>query len=631
MIELFDQLEVILSAPNPNFDNFTHNLITVQPELSPWELARSNVLLRLVAVLQNYEAGQTSLVDLAVLLRQALRIYHRRLIITHRLWEALSPIASKFGLQATRDAESGGTLLSAEPWKPYWLAATIAIDRLEMRRNDPLVIGDGLLYATSQTLTYKSEAQKSAVQACLFGSPGSTTLVTLPTGAGKSMCILLPAWQASQGGVIKGGTTLVVVPTVSLALDQMERAKTYFGSAKNEAYEPHALVGGTSEEEKEIIFRGLLNGTLPVLYTSPESLLNSRLYTTCLIAAENGLINRLVIDEAHIVETWGAGFRTEFQLLGAYQKLLLEKSQGQLRTVLLSATVSEKCDSLLELLFAPATGLNRVQSNRLRPEPSYWFSYCKREEERQRRVLEAFYYLPRPIILYVTQPEKANEWSERLSKSGFNRLATYTGETNDTDRRAILEKWQANQLDIIVATSAFGLGVDKGDIRTIIHACLPENLGRFYQEIGRGGRDGCSSISLTCVTYDDRNLAFTMTRTSVITPDRAADRWKSLWKNRQGEGKLWSVDINNTPKDLVKRGQLPPSEANREWNEHILLLMQRAGIIRILDSKDKNLQTYANRLKPGVEESLWLPLELLKPEILNDRMAFKNLITPLRE
>lgn len=630
MIDLFNQLENFLAASFVNLDNFT-TLEAAASASTTLEHAGNQVILRLARAFLDYEEGHASLTDVAVLLRQVIRTHHRRISIPNRLMEGLREIAFKFGLQAVRDDLKGGAILNADSWQPNWLPATNSIDRLDLRRKDPPVPGDGLLYAASKTLTYKSEAQKAAVQACLFSPEGSSTLITLPTGAGKSMCILLPAWQSSQGGTVKGGTTLVVVPTVSLALDQVSRAKTYFRDARNEAYEPHALVGGTSEEEKEIIFRAFLNGTLPVLYTSPESLLNTRLYNVCLTAAENGLLNRLVVDEAHIVETWGAGFRTEFQLLAAYQKLLLGKSGDRLRTVLLSATVSENCENLLEHLFATPMGLNRVKSNRLRPEPSFWFSFCQREDERQRRVLDAVHYLPRPLILYVTRPIQASEWNERLGKAGFKRLATYTGDTNDTDRRFILDKWQNDEIDIMVATSAFGLGVDKGEIRTIIHACLPENLDRFYQEVGRSGRDGCSSISLACGTHEDKDLAFSMTRTNVITPERAADRWLELWKNRKGEGSVWSVDINVTPEEKSpKRRRLQPSEVNQEWNEHTLLLMQRAGFIRIRDSQDKTLQLY-NRVNPGEDEKLWKQFEILNWKIVDNRLAFETLIKPYRE
>jgi hypothetical protein len=235
--------------------------------------------------------------------------------------------------------------------------------------------------------------------------------------------------------------------------------------------------------------------------------------------------------------------------------------------------------------------------------------------------LEALHYLPRPAILYVTRPFHAEQWRQALSRAGFSRLATFSGETLPRERDRLLKAWQANQVDIMIATSAFGLGVDKGDVRVIIHACLPENLDRFYQEVGRGGRDGCSSISLTCITPDDKDLAFGMIKGERITSERAADRWEAMWRSKpRGGGDLWALDINAPP--LTKGRELRRTEANREWNEHTLLLMQRAKMLQLLDSREAEIPYLQADDKSNSDNTFRLPVRLLNTEIASNRDTF---------
>src|SRR5260370_12739369 len=271
----------------------------------------------------------------------------------------------------------------------------------------------------------------------------------------------LPAWQESRGGRSKWCDIVVSVETVLIALDQEERAKNYFADAPRLEYKPCSLTSATPEVVRTTIRSGLLNGTLPILYTSPESLMNSSLYHICLEAAARGTINRLVIDEAHLGETWGAGFRTEFQFLSTYRRKLLEASRGQLRTLLLSATVSETCAKLLKKLFSSQGTFYSVRADRLRPEISYWFHYADDETSRQAYVMDALCHLPRPVILYVTSPDDTKVWLKLLRGQGFERIAAFSGETDADERLRLIKEWNTNQRDVMVATSAFGVGVDK--------------------------------------------------------------------------------------------------------------------------------------------------------------------------
>jgi ATP-dependent DNA helicase RecQ len=621
MNDVFETFQELLRSSEPDYSLFRRQLIARQATMSGKELVCSNILMRLNLALDGFPEQRAGTSDVSSLLHQAIRAYERRLEVKRSLWQVLSSREQAFGLRATAEREPDMVELFAVPWRPSWLADVSDIDQLEQRRYGTPVIGDGLLYAMSdgKFTTYQSGAQKAAVQACLFACPGSTLLVTLPTGGGKSICMQLPAWQESRGGRIKGGTTLVIVPTVSLALDQEERAQNYFADAPSLEYKPCSLTSATPEVVRTAIRSGLLNGTLPILYTSPESLMNSSLYHICLEAARRGTINRLVIDEAHLVETWGAGFRTEFQFLSAYRRKLLEASRGQLRTLLLSATVSEKCAALLKKLFSSQDIFFSVRADRLRPEISYWFHYAGDEAAKRACVMDALYHLPRPIIMYVASPDDTKAWLELLRGQGFERIAAFSGETDTDERLRLIKEWNNNRRDVMVATSAFGVGVDKSDVRTVIHACMPENIDRFYQEVGRAGRDGLSALSLMCVAKGDLQKAQIMTRAARITAAKAIPRWEGMQRTRRfvpGRSDVVLLDTNAAPSENPEMYQGP---SNREWNEHTLLLMQRAGLIDITDTRDESALPGPDSAESAADvpgtSSAWLQIQLLCPHV----------------
>jgi ATP-dependent DNA helicase RecQ len=634
MSDLIGKLQALLLDPSPNYAAFRTQIAEMQKNLSGEKLARSHTLIRLSLALQGLEEKRAGTSDIAVLLRQVIRAYNHRLRIKRELWQLLSSREEEIGLRVTDNTGPGAVELQATSWKPNWLPDTeyYEIDQLRQRRVDTPAVGTGLLYAMTRRtdrpfIHYQSEAQKIAVETSLFAPAGSITLITLPTGGGKSMCVVLPAWLESDGGRLKGGTTLVVVPTVSLAYDQEEQARSYFFDAADPEYKPHSLTSATPQDVRAIIRSGLRYGTLPILYTSPESLLNSELYQVCLEAARQGTINRFVIDEVHLVDTWGARFRTEFQLLASYRQKLREASRGQLRTLLLSATVSNSCRQTLEKLFGSDEEFFSMQANRLRPEISYWFNYASDQETRQVRVLETLRHLPRPAILYVTKPEDAEKWVEYLRSEGFERVAAFSGRTAPDERQRLINEWNRNQRDIMVATSAFGLGVDKSDVRVIIHAALPENVDRFYQEVGRGGRDGCSSVSLACLVNKDHQLALSMTTSARITTAKAWGRWLGMWRSAQSfqsRGDKWTINTNAVPDyDL----EMEESQLNQEWNEHVLLLMQRAGIMSILDTRTENTERpHQLSEEAEAETSGWLVIQLLKPDAVTDPEDFCNTV-----
>lgn len=614
---LHDVLETQLLMTRPDLAGHQRAVQAIWATLHERDRILSATMRRLVVALEQWieaGAGEAGAADVVVLVRQVVRSTQPvRMNASH--WHALNERAQVSGLFGIPQAD-GTLLVQAQAWRPTWLSDAARIDELELRRPPEPSTGDGMLYAMSSAAdhpwsTYQSAAQKAAVDCWLFAAPGSTTLVTLPTGGGKSLCALLPPWFTTRGGRHTRGTTLVVVPTVALALDQERQAQPYFRDAVDEWSRPISRTGDTSSADRRAIEAALRDGRLPIIYTSPESLLGSRLYDVCLNAARDGLITRFVIDEAHLIQTWGVGFRPEFQLLASYRRQLLKASHGTLRTLLLSATVGEQGRQTLEHLFAERGKLVVIQANRLRPEIGYWFNIAANFAERQERVLEALNYLPRPLILYVTRPQDAREWELKLRAQGYRRVAAFTGETHADERRQLIDRWNRNQIDMMVASSAFGLGVDKSDVRAVVHATLPENIDRFYQEVGRGGRDGFSATSLLCTVFNqniqanDIGLAVSL-QPRLITFDKALPRWLAMKDSSTRQAGWRWIDRDATPHG----SDMPRSETNREWNDHLLLLMQRAGLIEIADAPP-----------PREQEGEWvarLPIRVLDPEVFNN-------------
>lgn len=616
---VFDLFQEFLLDENRNYLAFIEKVENKQNNLSERDLILSNLVIRTTKALRDFDRGFVTEMDALALLRQVTRFYNRRLIIQNELWKNFKGVCSRFNIVGAL-YNSNQSRIRAHNWDPGWLSHTRDMDHLRKRRSDNPVIGDGMLFRMTkgEWKTYKTIAQKSAVDAWAFSNPGTTTLVSIPTGGGKSLCITLVAWLNSNGGKRPGKATLVIVPTVSLAIDQVKEAKKFFSEAISEDFKPKLLTGNTTKEERVKIYEGIKTGRLPILYTSPEALLHSGLYNICIQSAKHGTLDRLVIDEAHIVETWGTGFRTDFQLLSGYRKKLLSVSNQKLKTLLLSATISDSCRDTLHKLFCEDDKFIEIYANRLRPEISYWIAKADNEKTRTKHILEAVHYLPRPIILYVTRKSDAEKWLKNLTRKGFTRIAKFTGDTPTDERNKIISKWRNDEIDLMIATSAFGLGVNKSNIRTIIHTTIPETVDRYYQEVGRGGRDGYSSISLLCFIEEDKELVKYLTP-KFITAEVAYERWKGLRESSFNDEGLWIVDRDAIPPrrpDIKDR-----NERNREWNEHLLLLMQRANLIDIVASGISNKE----------EDYSLLPLQIKRPSVINSEKKFKDSIRAHRD
>ncbi len=475
-----------------------------------------------------------------------------------------------------------GVVLRAQAWAPGWLdgcPARAAEAELPLRRQEP-VPGDPLLarLGRGDVVEYSGAAQRDAVRAAAVAPPGSTLLVNLPTGTGKSLVAHLPA-VAAGGAAGDAALTVLVVPTIALCIDQ-ER------SLLPSIHQGCAYYGGRSAEDLKAIRQRIFVGEQRVVVASPESVLGA-LRPAIYSAAGAGRLRWLVIDEAHVVGSWGDEFRPEFQMLPGLRRDLLRVAEAAgrpaFRTMLLSATVNPDTLATLHTAFGDPGPFNQAAAPQLRPEPSYWFNSCRHESSqaaeaiRRRRVEEAVLHLPRPLVLYVTRREDADWWYCHLRDVGLSRLGIMTGSTPAVARADLLRRWAERGVDVVVATSAFGLGVDQSDVRSVVHATLPETLDRFYQEVGRGGRDGRASVSLLVHTDDDVKLARSVGETTLIGNEKGVSRWRRMWESKDAvdaERARCRVRVDVSP-------GLQANEANVKWNLRTLALMARSGLIKM--------------------------------------------------
>lgn len=468
--------------------------------------------------------------------------------------------------------------LRARRWRASWLNAH-ELDPFEdvlagrLVRSDGRCMADPFILDATGYEYYSCPGQREAVRAAFLMPAGSTLLVNLPTGSGKSLVGQAPALVQRRAGSV----TIFVVPTVALAIDQARQMGKYL-SGKGAIW-PLAWHGNTTPDDRAHIRRRLREGTQRILFTSPEALTTS-LVGDLVGLVEAGMLSYLVIDEAHLVVQWGSDFRPAFQALGGLRNALLKKvPRAGFRTLLLSATFTGETVEALTDIFGPRDTVQMISAVHLRPEPQYWFHGAQSIEEKKSRVLELVRFCPRPFILYVTERPHARAWETVLRiELGLTRVARFDGATPGNDREQIIDAWAANRLDGIVATSAFGVGIDKGDVRTVIHATIPETLDRFYQEVGRGGRDGKPSSSFLVYHESDWDLPERLAKPKLISDELGFNRWRALLEGStpESERDLIRVNLNSVPRHRAGGNQY-----NVDWNVRTLLLMSRSGMIAL--------------------------------------------------
>jgi len=323
--------------------------------------------------------------------------------------------------------------------------------------------------------------QQSAVEAAMYGSD---VLAVMPTGAGKSLCYQLPALAAE-------GLTLVVSPLIALMDDQIRSLEKV---APGQAAAVH---GNREPEQNEAALAAAADGSLKLLYLAPERLASASVART-LRAAK---LERVVVDEAHCVSSWGHDFRPDYFRLGDAARNL---GAANISAFTATATPRVAKDIAHRLgLREPAV----VQTGFDRPNISITVVNCTGSADEQARLIDVLSDPGSlPAIVYAGTRKQTGEIATLLAQRLRTTAEAYHAGLTGPDRKAIQQRFMADQTSVIVATNAFGMGVDKPDVRTVVHVSTPSAIEAFYQEAGRAGRDGLPSRAVLLAEPRDRSL-----------------------------------------------------------------------------------------------------------------------------
>ena len=317
--------------------------------------------------------------------------------------------------------------------------------------------------------------QEQVIRALLAGN---SALALFPTGAGKSLCYQLPA-------VLSDGLTLVISPLIALMKDQVEFLRTRGIAAAR-------LDSSLSDAERSQVFAGMRDGTLKLLYVAPERLVNEQFIERL----KRTRISLLAVDEAHCISEWGHAFRPEYLRVAHVARGL-----GIRPVLALTATATPAVAADIRRAFEIAP-TDHVQTSFQRSNLHYQITPCSADQRLPRltaRLLERH----GPAIVYVMLQKTAEHVATHLEKHGVNACAYHAGLPNE-QRHATQDAFMSGRVGTIVATIAFGMGIDKADIRGVYHYNLPKSLENYAQETGRAGRDGHPSVCELLACADDR-------------------------------------------------------------------------------------------------------------------------------
>lgn len=316
---------------------------------------------------------------------------------------------------------------------------------------------------------------------------GKNTLAMLPTGGGKSLIYQMM-------GNMRDGLVIIVTPLLSLMQDQVARL--------NYAGEPKvvALNSTLPQDARRTILRSL--DQYKFLFVSPEMLGQ----TVVQSALRKVKINLLVVDEAHTIVSWGPDFRPDYLALPQVHKKL-----GQPQLLLLTATATPKMMTDITVPFGlPESDWFIYRQSVDRPNIYLHTETLVNEGQKRERLADLVRQLQGPGIVYFSSRKLATSMADWLAENTGRRVAAYHAGLDTMSRYRIQQQFMLGQIDIIAATSAFGMGIDKDNVRYVIHYHLSNDLANYLQEIGRAGRDGEQSAAILLYVPGDENLQLNM-------------------------------------------------------------------------------------------------------------------------
>ncbi|REH52424.1 ATP-dependent DNA helicase RecQ [Tenacibaculum gallaicum] len=385
---------------------------------------------------------------------------------------------------------------------------------------------------------------------------GNNIVALLPTGGGKSICFQVPA-------LVKEGVCIVVSPLIALMQDQVS-------NLTNKGIKATLIPSGSTHDEIITLFDNIRFGNTKFLYISPERL-QSR-FIQKKIKQLN--VNLIAIDEAHCISEWGHDFRPSYQNI-----TVLKELQPTIPIIALTATATQKVISdIISSLELENTTV--FKKSFFRENLAYQIF---KTEDKLGKLSKIFTKTKAPAIVYVNTRSKTKEISSYLNAQGFKN-SLYHGGLSSIEKKLAFENWMSEKTPIIVATNAFGMGIDKPNVRVVVHLNLPSSIENYIQEAGRGGRDGIKSFSVVLTNNSDISLSSELLEKSLPTIEEIKIVHQKLYQHFQiVKGELIETAFDFNFLDFCSKYNFIP---NKTFNT--LQILNNNGIIELNHNFQQN-------------------------------------------